>query len=332
MAGVDVISAETASASEAVAVGGSKLARSRRWRVRLSPVRWVRGGGLSALVFALPMLAIFTAFSWYPIVRLVVLSLQHTNLIDPPTWAGLDNFREVISDPLFLTAVKNTAYFAGLALVFGYPIPLVAAVLISESRRLRGLYSALAYLPVVLPPVVGVLLWKSVFYEPSRVGLFNTVLSWFHLGPYGWLQSPGTAMPALVLESTWANAGTTIIIYLAALTAVDRNLYEAASVDGAGVWRKIWHVTLPQLRGVLLVTLILQIIGTAQVFIEPFLFTSGGPANSTLTVLLLVYQYAFGNSVGVGFGQAAALSLMLAAFLAVFSVIFMRLTRSWSTT
>ena len=122
MAGVDVISAETASASEAVAVGGSKLARSRRWRVRLSPVRWVRGGGLSALVFALPMLAIFTAFSWYPIVRLVVLSLQHTNLIDPPTWVGLDNFREVISDPLFLTAVKNTAYFAGLALVFGYPI------------------------------------------------------------------------------------------------------------------------------------------------------------------------------------------------------------------
>jgi multiple sugar transport system permease protein len=82
----------------------------------------------------------------------------------------------------------------------------------------------------------------------------------------------------------------------------------------------------------LLVTLILQIIGTAQVFLEPFLFTSGGPANSTLTVLLLVYQYAFGNSIGVGFGQAAALSLMVAAFLAVFSVVFMRVTRSWSTT
>jgi multiple sugar transport system permease protein len=179
--------------------------------------------------------------------------------------------------------------------------------------------------------VVGVLLWKNVFYEPSSVGLFNTILGWVHLGPYGWLQDPGKALPALVVESTWANAGSTVIIYLAALTSVDRSLYEAASVDGAGLWRKVWHITLPQLRGVLLVTLILQLIGTAQVFLEPFLFTSGGPANSTLTVLLLIYQYAFGNSVGVGFGQAAALSLMLAAFLALFSVVFMRLTRSWST-
>ena len=172
------------------------------------------------------------------------------------------------------------------------------------------------------------MLWKYVFYEPSSVGLFNTVLGWVHLGPYGWLQSPGTAMPALVVESTWANAGATVIIYLAALTAVDTDLYDAASVDGAGLWHKIWHITLPQLRGVLLITLILQIIGTAQVFLEPYLFTSGGPANSTLTVLLLVYQYAFGNSVGVGFGHAAALSLMLAAFLALFSVLFMWVTRS----
>jgi multiple sugar transport system permease protein len=308
-----------------------EVAATEHGRDRSSLVGWVRGGGLAALAFALPMLAIFTAFSWYPIARLVVLSFQNTNLIDPPTWAGLANFSAVIHDPLFATAVKNTAYFAVLALIFGYPIPLIAAVLISESRRFRGVYAALAYLPVVIPPVVGVMLWKYVFYEPSNVGLFNTVLGWFHLGPYGWLQLPGTAMPALVVESTWANAGTTVIIYLAALTSVDRDLYDAASVDGAGLWKKIWHITLPQLRGVLLVTFILQIIGTAQVFLEPYLFTSGGPANSTLTVLLLVYQYAFGNSIGVGFGQAAALSLMLAAFLAVFSVVFMRLTRGWST-
>src|SRR5205085_10798086 len=164
-----------------------------------------------------------------------------------------------------------------------------------------------------------------------NVGLFNTVLGWVHLGPYGWLQSTGTAMPALVVESTWANAGATVIIYLAALTAVDTDLYDAASVDGAGIWRKIWHITLPQIRGVLLVTLMLQIIGTAQVFLEPFLFTSGGPANSTLTVLLLVYQYAFGNSVGGDYGAATALSLMLAGFLAVFSLVYLRATRSWST-
>jgi multiple sugar transport system permease protein len=137
-------------------------------------------------------------------------------------------------------------------------------------------------------------------------------------------------MPSLVLESTWANAGGTIIIYLAALTSVNAELYEAASVDGAGLWKKIWHVTLPQMRTVLLVTMILQIIGTAQVFLEPYLFTSGGPDNATMTVLLLIYNYAFGNSLGASYGEAAALSLMLVAFLAVFSLIYLRATRAWS--
>ncbi len=306
------------------------VSKREQRRVRRTPVTWVRGGGLATLLFLLPMLFVFGAFSWYPIVRTVVMSVQHTNLVSPATYVGLDNFRAVLNDPLLPIAVKNTAYFALLALIFGYPVPLVAAVLMSEVRRFRGIYSALAYLPVVIPPVVAVLLWKT-FYDASPTGVFNTILGWIHLGPYPWLQSQQTAMPSLVLESTWANAGGTVIIYLAALTGVNRELYEAASVDGASLWRKVWHITIPQLRGVLLLTMILQIIGTAQVFLEPYLFTSGGPANSTLTVLLMIYDYAFGNSLGGDYGQATALSLMLAAFLAVFSLIYLRLTRSWSS-
>jgi multiple sugar transport system permease protein len=308
---------------------GAALA-PKRDRARRSPVSWVRNGGFTTFLFLLPLLVVFGAFSWYPIVRTVVMSFQHTNLVEAPTWVGFENFRAVWNDPQFPTAVKNTAYFALLALIFGYPIPLAAAVLMSEVRRGRGLYSALAYLPVVLPPVVAVLLWKT-FYDGGSVGVFNTVLGWVGLGPYPWLQSQSWAMPSLVLEATWANAGATVIIYLAALTGVNPELYEAASVDGARLWRKVWHVTLPQIRGVLLVTLILQIIGTAQVFLEPFLFTSGGPANATLTVLLLIYDYAFGNSLGGDYGMATALSLMLAGFLALFSLVYMRATRSWST-
>jgi multiple sugar transport system permease protein len=311
-----------------IEVEGAAVATRRR-RVRRTPLTWARGGGLTTLIFMLPLLLIFGAFSWYPIVRTVIMSFQHTNLVQAPTWVGWDNFAAVIHDPQFPTAVKNTAYFALLALIFGYPIPLIAAVLMSEVRRMRGWYSALAYLPVVIPPVVAVLLWKF-FYDASPGGVFNTILGWVGLGPYPWLQSQTWAMPSLVLESTWANAGATVIIYLAALTGVNPDLYEAASVDGASIWRKVWHITLPQLRGVLLVTLILQIIGTAQVFLEPYLFTSGGPANATLTVLLLIYNYAFGNSLGGDYGKATALSLMLAGFLAVFSLIYLRATRSWS--
>lgn len=303
---------------------------ARAARPRRTPVTWVRRGGLSTLVFALPLLVVFGLFSWLPIGKAVVMSLQETNLVTT-AWVGLDNFRTVLADPLLATAVGNTLWFAALALLLGYPVPLIAAVLMSEVRRAKGLYSALAYLPVVVPPVVAVLLWKF-FFDARPEGVFNTMLGWVGVGPVPWLQDADWAMPSLVLEATWAAAGGTIIIYLAALTAVPGELYDAAEVDGVSVWRKVWHVTMPQLRGVLLITFILQIIGTAQVFLEPYLFTDGGPANATITVLLLVYRYAFGQSLGGDYGAATALSLMLAVVLAVLSVVYFRLTRSWSQT
>jgi multiple sugar transport system permease protein len=318
--------APVGSAAPTPARSGASSGRSSRRRFG-TPASWVRDGGLSTLVVALPLIVVFGLFSWYPIVRAVVMSFQYTNLVQPAEWVGLENFAYVLSDPLLATAVRNTLYFAVLALVFGYPVPLVAAVLMSEVRRAKGLYSALAYLPVVVPPVVAVLLWKT-FYDASDTGVFNTILGWVGLGPYPWLQDPSWAMPSLVLEATWAAAGGTVIIYLAALTGVAPELYDAAEVDGAGTWRKVFHVTLPQLRGVLFITFILQIIGTAQVFTEPYLFTGGGPANSTTTILLMIYHYAFG---GRGdYGAATALSLMLAVVLAVLSAVYFRLTAKWS--
>jgi multiple sugar transport system permease protein len=245
-------------------------------------------------------------------------------------FVGLENFRQVLADPLLGKALANTAWFALLALLFGFPIPLFLAVVMSEVRTRRGLYTALAYLPVVIPPVVSVLLWR-IFFNASPTGVFNTILGWVGIGPLPWLQTAGSAMPSIVIEATWAAAGATVIIYLAALTSVPPELYDAAEVDGASIWRKVWHVTLPQLRAVILVTLILQLIATAQVFTEPLLFTGGGPANSTMTVLLLIYHYAFQNSLGGDYGKAAALSVLVTAFLAAFTAGYYRLTRSWST-
>jgi multiple sugar transport system permease protein len=295
----------------------------------VNPVtRWVRRGGLSTLVLLLPLLAVFAYFAWYPIGRAVVMSFQQTNLVTAPEWVGFENFRTVLEDPRFWTSVRNTAYFTLLALVFGYPLPLVLAVLMSELRRGKAAFSVLAYLPVVIPPVVAVLLWRF-FYDASPTGVFNTILGWVGLGPYPWIQDTGWAMPSLVLQATWANAGATVVIYLAALTGIRAELYDAAEVDGAGLWRKIWHVTLPQMRHILLITLILQIIATFQVFTEPFLMTGGGPQNATTTILVQIYDYAFRFG---DYGAATALSLLLALFLAVLSAVYFRVTRSWSTT
>ncbi|MEA2623937.1 MAG: multiple sugar transport system permease protein [Chloroflexota bacterium] len=310
----------------AASVGSIAESAETRGRTR----SWRPGAGVAGLLFLLPMLVIFGVFSWLPILRALEMSVEKTNLVAPPVFVGLDNFARVLADPVFWVAVKNTAWFALLALIFGYPVPLVLAVLMSEARRFRGLYSVLAYLPVVVPPVVAVLLWKF-FYDGSSTGVFNTILGWFGMKPAAWLQSAGTAMPSLVLEATWAAAGGTVIIYLAALQSVPAELYDAADVDGAGLWRKVRYVTLPHLRGILLITLILQIIGTSQLFLEPFLFTGGGPANATTTVLLLIYRYAFQNSIGGDYGSATALSVMLAVFLAAFSWGYFRLTRGWAT-
>jgi len=292
-------------------------------------MRWIRGSGLTTLVFLLPMLFIFGLFSWWPIIQTVVMSFQETNLVTAPEFVWFDNFHKVVSDPLFFVAVKNTAYFALLAMIFGYPIPLLGALLISEARRMRGFYTVLAYLPVVVPPVVAVLLWRF-FYDGRPTGVFNTILGWVGIGPQMWIQDAGQAMPSLVLAATWAAAGGTVLIYLAALTGIPSELYDAAEVDGAGIWGKLWHVTLPQLRAVLYITLILQVIGTAQVFLEPYLFTGGGPANATVTVLLLIYRYAFQNSLGGDYGAATALSLMLAVFLGILSFIYFKATSRWS--
>ncbi|MET3803233.1 multiple sugar transport system permease protein [Nakamurella sp. UYEF19] len=254
------------------------------------------------------------------------MAWQRTKLDQPTTWVGWSNFSYVFTLPELPQAAINTVYFMGLALLIGFPVPLVLAVVISSLRTKRWLYNILSYLPVVLPPVVAILLWK-VFYDPGSTGLFNTVLGWFGLGPFAWLNSPDLAMPSLVLESTWAAAGSTVIIYLAAMASVPKELYEAAELDGAGIWRKIWTVTLPQIRGIILIVLLLQIIGTAQVFAEPFLFTGGGPANRTITLLMLIYNYAF---VYNDLGAASAISAMLAVALAIISGLYFLATRRWS--
>ncbi|ROQ76613.1 multiple sugar transport system permease protein [Streptomyces sp. CEV 2-1] len=280
----------------------------------------------TAWLFLVPTLLVFGLFAWWPIVRSLLLSFQQTNLVEPAVWVGLDNFRTLFDDPLLATAVGNTVFFVVLGLLIGFPAPLILAAIMSTVRRGAGVYRFLVYLPVVIPPVVAILLWKW-FYDPGS-GLFNNVLGKVGLGPYAWLESSDSAMLSLVLEATWAGMGGAVLIYLAAMVGIPGELYEAAEVDGAGIWRRIWHVMLPQLRSVIGLLLLVQLINTVQVFTEPYVFTGGGPENSTLTVLLLIFRYAFQDG---EYGQAAALSFLMVLTLALLSAVYLRATRSWST-
>ncbi|MEU0880304.1 sugar ABC transporter permease [Lentzea sp. NPDC005914] len=267
-------------------------------------------------------LVVFAVFSWWPIVRGVVLSVQQVNFVTSPDWVGWENFERLFADPLFVVAWRNTAYFTILALVIGFGIPFLTAVVLNELRHAKGYFRLLVYLPVMLPPVVTALLWKW-FYDPGP-GLFNSVLRGLNLPTSQWLDSSSTSMISLVLVITWANMGSATLIYLAALQTIPGELYEAADLDGAGILKKIWHVTIPQTKFVILMLLLLQVVATMQIFTEPFVMTGGGPEESTVTVLLLLYRYAFYYN---DFGTASALSLILFAVLGVFSFLYLKITR-----
>ncbi|MGH3390239.1 MAG: carbohydrate ABC transporter permease [Actinomadura sp.] len=277
---------------------------------------------LSAYGFLSGALICFGFFSWYPIVREFILSFQENNFVDPPVWVGLDNFRTVFRDSAFQPAWVNTVVFTLLALVFGYAVPFVIAIVLNELRHARAYLRFVVYLPVMLPPAVVVLLFKW-FYDPGP-GLFNQVLGLVNLPGLSWLDSTSTALISLVAVSTWMNLGSGTLIYLAALQTIPGDLYEAAELDGAGILRRIWHVTIPQTKLILLVMLLLQIIATMQVFIEPYLLTGGGPENATVSVVYLMYQYAFNFT---DFGGGSALGLMLMLVLMAFSVAYLRLSR-----
>jgi multiple sugar transport system permease protein len=278
---------------------------------------------LTAHGFLIGAVLCFACFQWYPMVREVIMSFQKAKA-GRTTWAGLHNLDQIVNDPSFWPAWRNTAEFTGLALLFGFALPFVTAVVMNELRHARGYLRILVYLPVMLPPVSSLLLFKYL-YNPEY-GPINRALQLLHLPTSGWLQSPDTAMLAVVIASTWMNMGSATLIYLAALQNIPGELYEAAELDGAGLLRRVWHVTIPQTRLVLSLMLMLQIVATMQVFVEPFILTNGGQGveGSTTTIVYLIYQYAFNFS---NYGAACALGLLLLLVLAGFSVIYVRLNR-----
>ncbi|MCZ7437835.1 sugar ABC transporter permease [Micromonospora sp. WMMC241] len=278
---------------------------------------------LTGHTFLIGAVACFAVFSWYPMVRGVVMSFQRTRRGET-TWVGWDNYTRIIADPSFWTAWKNTFVFTGLALVLGYAVPFFVAILLNELRHAKGYLRVLVYLPVMLPPASALFLFKFYAYDPSEAGLFNAILTALGLPTSEWMQSPTMTMPAMVLASTWMNMGGAVLIYLAALQNIPGELYEAAEIDGAGVWRRIVHVTIPQTRLILALLAMLQIVATMQLFIEPLILANGaGTQDSATSVAYLIYQHGFFQN---DLNGAAALGVIMLVVLAGFSAVYVRLT------
>ncbi|MEU4170142.1 sugar ABC transporter permease [Streptomyces sp. NPDC026665] len=276
-----------------------------------------------AYAFLAGGLLCFALFSWYPAIRAVVIAFQKYTPGSGGEWVGTANFTRVFHDPEFTAAWRNTFTFTLLALLIGFAVPFVMALVLNELRHAKAFFRVVVYLPVMIPPVVSALLWKW-FYDPGA-GLANEALRALHLPTSNWSNGADTALVSLVIVATWANLGGTVLIYLAALQSIPGELYEAAELDGANLLQRIRHVTIPQTRFIILMLMLLQIIATMQVFTEPFVITGGGPEDKTVTVLYLIYKYAFLYN---DFGGACALSVMLLVLLSAFSALYLRLTRS----
>jgi multiple sugar transport system permease protein len=266
--------------------------------------------------------ACFAVFAWYPMVRGVIMSFQRTRRGET-RWVGWDNYERITSDPAFATAWKNTLYFTVLALIVGYAVPFLVAILLNEFRHAKGYLRVLVYLPVMLPPASALFLFKYYAYDPSDAGLFNAILRALHLPTSQWMQSTTMTMPAMVIASTWMNMGGAVLIYLAALQNIPGDLYEAAELDGAGIWKRIRHVTVPQTRLILSLMAMLQIVATMQLFIEPLILANGaGAQDSALSVAYLIYQHGFFQN---DLNGAAALGVIMLLVLGGFSAVYVRL-------
>ena len=284
---------------------------------------------LSAHGFLIGAVLCFAFFSWYPIAREIVMSFQKTSL-GVTTWAGWQNYHRIFGDPTFWQAWRNTLEFTVLALVIGYAVPFFVAILLNELRHARGYLRVLVYLPVMLPPASALLLF-AYFYDPTY-GLFNHILMALHLPTSQWVQSPGTgvvttAMISVVIAATWMNMGGATLIYLAALQNIPGELYEAAELDGAGLFKRIWHITVPQTKLILSMLLMLQVVATMQMFVEAFILTNGGSGTTVISVVNLIYQYAFALSGASNYNSASALGVVLMLVLALFSGGYLWLSR-----
>lgn len=302
------------------------MATAMQVRRRRSNRKW--RSLLTGLAFISPAIIGFLAFAAWPIIMSLYYSFTNYNVLQPPDFTGLDNYRDLFSDRLFHTSLFNTLYMV----VIGLPVHLIfdffMAVLLATQIRGLSIYRTIFYLPAITPVVAAAIVWLWIFN--GQYGILNTFLGWFGIQRIGWLTDPVYTKPSLIFMGLWFG-GNTILIFLAGLRDVPVSLLEAAELDGAGAVQKTIHVTLPMISPVIFYLLIINIIGYFQYFTEAWVLTAtrdgaaGGPLNSMLFYAMYLYQTAF-QLFKMGYASAQAWVLFLIVLIAT-AVLFR--TSNW---
>jgi len=279
-------------------------------------------------LFLLPGLLLFLTWMVYPLLRALQISVYDWKLLPGQVsqFVGLANYREVFTDPIFWSTLRNTLMYTVVTVTGQMALGLVAALLVHQAVRGRIFFRTLYYFPVITSWVIVSLLFKYLF-DSSRSGLINYLLvAVLHLLPreIGWLSDARAAWAPIMSLGVWKGVGWSMMIFLAALQMVPLELYEVASIDGAGGWRKLWNVTLPMIRPTLIFVLVMLVIGGFQAFISIYLITAGGPMQRTEVLLSHMYNQGFKY---LKFGYGAALSYVLAAIIATISFLQIKFLR-----
>ncbi|MDQ1619135.1 MAG: multiple sugar transport system permease protein [Actinomycetota bacterium] len=284
---------------------------------RRRPDRGRRREVVAGYVLSLPFLAVFLVFTIGPVIASFVMSftdLRSSDVRNPlaVAFVGVENYSKLFADETFRKAAFNTAYFVviGVPLTMGLALA-VAVALDSGITRLRTFFRVGYYLPVVTSIVAVAVVWRFLLDPDS--GIVNTLLGYVGIEGPSWLKSTTWAMPSIIVMSAWRNMGSLVIIFLAGLQVVPKEMHEAAAIDGAGPWARFRHITLPMLRPTLLFGGVVTMIGYLQFFEEPFVMTRGGPLDSTLSTAYYTYnQFGFGN-----YSYAAAMAYVLFVVIAL---------------
>ncbi len=282
--------------------------RKKNWKSTLKK-------NLVGWAFMIVPLALFAFFVWYPMGRNIILSFQDG--YEDASFVGFANFQAIFEDPTFLSALKNTFLYILWSLVIGYLVPVILGFLLSEVIHAKGFFRIVLYLPCMISGMAVVFLFNSM-YGDSSTDLFNVIITKLGFESHPWKGSTSLIIPLIVLAMTWKGAGSTALIYLSAFQSIDDSMYEAARSDGASSWQRFWRITIPALRGTMLTLLVLQIISVFQVFYEPLIIgPKGGPLDSSMSLMLLSYLYAFED---FEYGKSAACAMVLGGIIIMFTI------------